>query len=83
MKIRSLSKLPKRKVTIDDLLNSDKVTEMLDDIYQERHDIEELVIIHTSRAHSGLAMEVNGIDQSRLVGILEALKHGIFKGDFD
>lgn len=83
MKVRNLSKLPKRKVTVDELLDSDSVSAMLEEIYDERHDIDELLIIHTSRKHKGLALSTNGIDESRLIAIMETIKQGVFKGDFD
>lgn len=82
MKVKRLFK-HKRKVTIDDFLNSDVLSHMLDSVYEERHDIEELIIIHTSSVHEGIAMETNGVDADRLIGMLEALKFAILKGDFD
>lgn len=80
--IKNLSKLPKRKVTIEEILGSDRVAEMLDEIYDERHDIDELIIIHTSRKHSGMAFSVNGVTESRIIAMLEGVKFGIFNGDF-
>ena len=81
MKVKNLSKLPKRKVTVDDLLGADRVVDTLEEIYEERHDLDEFIIIHTSRKHSGIAYQTNGMAESRIIYFLEAAKYSILDGD--
>ncbi len=47
MAIKRLDKLPKRKLTIDEILRSDDISDLLKDLYDKRHEIDQFVLIYT------------------------------------
>lgn len=71
-KIRNLSKLPKRKVTVDELLELDNINDLLTHINNVKADISELVIIYTTGTN--ILWNTAGTTASRLIYLLEHTK---------
>jgi len=74
-KVRRLEKLPKRKVTIDDLLELDTIRGILAELDTEKADIDELVVVYSKRDSSHFSLITNGLPESRLIYMLEAIKY--------
>uniref|UniRef100_A0A6M3KBY5 Uncharacterized protein n=1 Tax=viral metagenome TaxID=1070528 RepID=A0A6M3KBY5_9ZZZZ len=81
MKPRKLDNLPKRKVTVDDLLEVDEVNSVLKDIVDEKYDIDELIVIYSKKRCEGFTYITNGMHHSRIVYMFEAVKQTLFRGD--
>ncbi len=79
MKIRNLDKLPKRKVTIDELLGLDEIKDILDELLAEN--MSEVIVIWSKEGEPFFSFRSNGIALSRLVYILESVKLSLFNGD--
>ena len=45
--IKKLDKLPKRKVTVDELIHADDIVDLLQGIYENRTKIDQFVLIYT------------------------------------
>ncbi len=73
-KVRNLSKMPTRKVTIDDVLFRDDIDSVLSDINEDKEDFEELLVIALNKddevmwRHSGLKL-------SRIIYLMELVKN--------
>lgn len=82
-KIRKLDKLPKRKVTVDDLLGLDDVNDVIQGIIENRFDIDEVVVIYTLKKEDGFHWHTNGMYNSRLIYMFESIKQDLLnpKGD--
>ena len=70
--LKNLSKLPKRKVTIDNLLQTDTINHVIDILQQAKSDIESLVVI--AIGSKGLLVLDNGLAAERKVMMLEDAK---------
>lgn len=81
MKIRSLAKLPKRKITPEEILGADDITDCLKDLYDKRYDIDQFILIYTDKA-SVPHVYWQGTKE-RIVYALENAKFEILKGDYD
>ena len=79
MSIKNLSKLPKRKVTIDELLSLDTIVDIAGDIIDDKNDIEELLVIYTHWDDDSVFYSVNGVSKSRMSWLMECVKHGLMK----
>jgi hypothetical protein len=77
MKIRSLSNLPKGKVTTEDLLGADGITDLLAGLYEKRYDIDQFVLLYTDK-DSNSHYYWQG-SRERIVYILELAKQRILK----
>jgi hypothetical protein len=75
MKIKRLDKLPKRKVTIDELLELSDIQDILNDISEAKSDIEEIVVIYTSGKN--VHWIANGLLLSRILWLIETVKQGL------
>ncbi len=71
--IKRLSKLPKRTVTVDDLLDRSLITEALDEITRDK-DIDGILIFYRSRNGDFGSHWVNMPVKDRVLAI-EILKH--------
>jgi len=78
MKVRRLDKLPKRKVTVDEILGLSDIQGILDDV--PKGEIDELLVIYTSK--DSFYWVANGISPSRVLWLIESMKHGLL-GDKD
>ena len=72
--IRNLSKLPKRKVTVDELLGYDNIIGMASELIEEADNIEELIIIKTLKNTDIITYETNGLMRSKILWLLESIK---------
>ena len=77
--VRKLDKLPKRKVTVDDLLELDDVNDVIQNIIANRFDIEELAVVYTLKNESGFHWHTNGMYDSRIMYMFESVKMDLFK----
>ncbi len=77
MRVKNLSKLPKRKVTVDDLLGFDTVVDIAGDLVDDKENIEELLVIYTHRNEDSVYWFGNGLSKSRKVWLMECVKHGL------
>ncbi len=51
MAIKNLSKLPKRKVTVDELLFTDDVRDLLRELFEKRNEIDQIVVAYTDKGN--------------------------------
>lgn len=77
VKIRRLDKLPRRKLTIGDILNSDTLVGMIKDLEAERADIDEFVILYSKKNDDHFYFMANGCPESRIIYMCEAIKHSL------
>jgi len=49
MKVKTLSHLPQRKVTVDQILETEQITEILDRLHEHRHEIDQFLLVYTDR----------------------------------
>ncbi len=83
MKIKSLSKLPKRKVTISEILGRDEIVKILDEMSECSADIEELIIIYTTKNKDNINCEntvnwgTSTMKMSRIIYCLESMKYSL------
>ncbi len=74
MVVKRLDKLPKRKVTVDEILDREAVVDILNELFEVSGLIEDLVVIWTdgeSIHHS------YNTDNSRLIALLETTKYDV------
>jgi hypothetical protein len=76
MTIKKLSKLPKRKITIDELLEADDITDLLAELYEKRHEVDQFILIYVER-NGDQHNYWNGM-KSKLVYSIEFAKHIMF-----
>ena len=81
MKVRRLDKMPKRKVTVDDLLGLDTVKGIIGDLDADKADIDELVVIYSKRNGKNFTFMINGLPESRVVYMCEMVKYTLLKED--
>ena len=76
-----LEKLPKRKVTVDELIRTDDFTDFLKNIHEHRSEVDQVVVIYTD---DGAIPHFwwHGTKE-RLLWILEQAKFKLLNGDFD
>jgi hypothetical protein len=72
MKIRRLDKLPKRKVTIEELLDLIDTHDAVDILLSEKDTLDELLVIYT-KEHE-INWVTNGMTSSRMLWIIETVK---------
>lgn len=71
MKVRRLDKMPRRKVTVGDLLDRDTVKHIIDDIVEHLNDIEDIVVIYT---YGDSIYHSHNVDGVRFIQLLETVK---------
>ena len=71
--IRDLSKLPKRKVSVDDLLGFDNINDLIAWVNEEKPNILEAVVILSLDGQ--IAWKSTGLPLSRLIYLLKAVEH--------
>ncbi len=79
MKVRRLDKLPKRKVTVDDLLGLDTIKNIISDLDAGKSNIDELLVIYSERDGTAFTYMVNGQAPSRIVYMLECIKRDVLE----
>ncbi len=77
MRVRNLNKLPKRKVTVDDLLGFDTIVDIAGDLVDDKENIEELVVIFTHRGENSVSWYGNGLSKSRISWLMDCVKCGL------
>jgi len=77
--IKSLTRLPKRKVTVDEILGLVKLSDLLNTIYESREDISQCIFIWTTNSDGLTHIDSCGIDtEDEAIGVLERAKMMIF-----
>ena len=82
MKVRKLDKMPKRKVTVDDLLEVDNIKRIIGDIDAIKNDLDELLVIYSERNARSFTWITSGLKDSRIIYMCEAVKYSLL-GDKD
>lgn len=77
MKPKNLSKLPKRKVTVDDLLVSDDIQSMISIL---SGDLDEAVLIYKKKGEDDYLYASNCLPYSVILWMLEVVRNDIFNG---
>ena len=72
MKVKNFELLPKRKVTVDEILQTDDITDLLRDLYEKRCEIDQFILIYTDK-NSEIHVNYQG-NRERLVYALEKTK---------
>jgi len=70
MKIKKLSKLPKRNITIDNLLEADDINDVIEFIQEHKLEISHLVCLMNTR-DGIINVKSNGLDTWDAVALLE------------
>ena len=78
-KIRRLDKLPKRKVTIEELLDREETTDAFEDALAVKDDIGDLLIIWSDDGH--ITWRTNGLKISRTIYLMELIKNRMLSED--
>lgn len=80
-RIRRLDKLPRRKVTIDELIGLSDVGEVVDNILEDKSEIKELYAIWTIEGE--IRQSWCGLTPARRLWLLERVKHNLMQGAND
>jgi benzoyl-CoA reductase/2-hydroxyglutaryl-CoA dehydratase subunit BcrC/BadD/HgdB len=72
-KIRNLSKIPKRRITVDDLLYTDDITDILQKLYEDRHEIDNFVLLYSRKDADEFVPYWHGTAE-RILWLLETAK---------
>lgn len=75
MAIKKLDKLPKRKVTVDELLGLDNINKLISDLDKRKASIEEIIVIYTD-SDNNIIWKALGLDFSRMLSLFEQVKYG-------
>ncbi len=71
----NLTKLPKKKkVTVNDILTTDSVNELLDSTIKQKNGFEDVIIIATKKKDKSIIWDMTEMDLSRLIYLLETVK---------
>ncbi len=74
--ITRLDKLPKRKITVDELLGRQDITKILTETLEKRNDIDELLVIYTDNG-KGINWCSSKAATSRLIYVMEIVKRAL------
>ena len=77
MKIKNISKLPKRKVTMEELLGKEEIKDVFDDVLDERDKTEEVLFIWGNGKY--IQWRSSGLSISRQIYIMEMVKYTLMK----
>lgn len=74
MSVKRMDRLPKRKITVDELLDRDALNDIINEIIENRSSIEDIIVIWTDgdNIHRRSNAEVG-----RVIGLLEATKFDV------
>ncbi len=78
-KITNFAKLPKRKVTVDELLECDDINDVITDLHEKKNDIKEYIFIWTDQ--EDIIRWNYRSDIARALLILERFKENILSED--
>lgn len=71
----NLTKLPKKKkVTVNDLLATDSVNELLDKTIRHKNGYEDVIVIAVRKKDKSIVWDMTDMDLSRLIYLLETVK---------
>jgi len=71
----NLTKLPKKKkVTVNDLLTTDSVNELLDTTIRHKNGYEDVIVIAVRKKDKSIVWDMTDMDLSRLIYLLETVK---------
>ena len=71
----NLTKLPKKKkVTVNDLLATDSVNELLDSTVKKKDSFEDVIVIAVKKKDKSIIWDMTDMDLSRLIYLLETVK---------
>ena len=76
-KIRRLDNLPKRKVTVDDILDRNELVDALEELISERDNMEEFVGLWVADGH--INWITSGLSISRLNYLLDKCKMSLME----
>ena len=76
-KVKRLDKMPKRKVTVDDLLDTIDTTEIISNLSEWKQDIDEVLVVFTKRDENFISWRTNGMSIERQVYFLECIKYAL------
>ena len=80
MKIKRLDKLPKRKVTVEEILGYDDITQCISGIVEIKDSIDELLICY--REGDAIHWQTSCMPLSRVIYMLEVTKNALLnEGD--
>ena len=79
MKIKNLRKLPKRKVTVSELLRKDDVSEVIDNLVSTSYDIDEIIVITTGEDGT-IDVVLSSMTLAQCLGLLELTKDLVIHG---
>jgi len=74
-------KLPKRKVTVDELLHTDEIVDLLKDINEHRSEIDQFFLVYVDR--NAISHFWWHGSRERLLWSLESAKLQLISGEFD
>lgn len=78
-RVRSLEKLPKRKVTVDDILGCEDIMSVIGDLEKDHLDFNEILVIASTE--DGLQWRHSGMSLSRLIYVMEKVKSSLLLED--
>jgi hypothetical protein len=71
----NLTKLPKKKkVTVNDLLATDSVNELLESITKQKNSFDDVVVIAVKKNDKSIIWDMTEMDLSKLIYLLETVK---------
>lgn len=80
MKVRNLSKMPQRKVTIDDVLYRADIDGVLADINKDKEELSEILVI-ASNSDNEILWRYSGIPLSWLIYLMEVVKNALLNDE--
>ncbi len=72
-KVRDLSKMPKRKVTVEDVLHREDIESVLADMVKDKEEYNEILAI-AGRSDGTIMWRHSGMTTSRMIYFMELLK---------
>ena len=78
-KVRRLDKLPKRKVTIEEILDREEITDTFEDAISDKDAIGDLLIIWSDG--KSITWRTNDLSIGRIIYLMELIKNRILSED--
>lgn len=75
MKVKNLTKLPRRKVTIDDILGLDTIKDMASDIVERAAETDALIVVRTFKHTNTTQWDTNGVVKGELIVLCSQIIH--------
>lgn len=80
--LKRLDKLPKRKVTVDEVLNTEYLAQLLAIINEQRADITDCIVIYCKDTDSVIHYDISeNTPNSKVIYMLEKIKHAIIEDE--